>query len=116
MRIIESKEQPRPDRRAHERNAIREPAKIYEIDGGRYVSGETIDASAGGVRVVVESFRELIEGARVLVAVGWNNGVVVPRRDMISSTVVRSVRVDGAKQELALRFDRAIPGIALSAA
>lgn len=116
MHIIESKEQPRPDRRAHERNAIREPAKIYEIDIGRFVSGETIDASAGGLRVVVDSFREVKEGARVLVAVGWNNSVVVPRRDMISSTVVRCVQVDGAKLELALRFDKAIPGIALSAA
>ena len=116
MQIIESKQHPRSDRRAHERTGVREPVKIYDADTGRFITGETVDVSAGGLRGVVASLHRLSEGTRVEVAFGWSQGAIVPKRDMVSSIVVRSFPLGGSRQEIAVRFDKAIPGIALSAA
>ena len=94
------------DRRAHHRQAIERPCKVFRRDTQRYVAARTCDVSAGGAMLEVQSSRPVVAGERIDVGVAWSRSPILLEDALIEARVVRVTRIDANRQTIGIRFDR----------
>lgn len=97
----------RNEQRGTERSIVVKSAKVFDVRGKRYLPAETLNASDGGLLLVVRG-GQLEEGAAIEVAVDWQAKGFM-RRDQMQAA--RVVRYEGCYQNqfvTAVAYDKSI--------
>ncbi len=92
------------DRRKFERLSVNRGVKLRCELTGRYLTGQTVDLSAGGAMIEVAHPSLLVPGQRVRFA-SEPAQPVIRSDDMLEATVVRCLGI-GRRQRVAVQFDQ----------
>jgi c-di-GMP-binding flagellar brake protein YcgR len=97
------------ERRLNARQTVTRPCTLFRRRTQRFVAAQTVDISAGGALVEVQSPRPLVEGETIDVGVAWTASPVISQRTLIEAKVVRIVDAhpESGRQTVAVRFDHA---------
>ncbi len=96
------------ERRRQARLTLAYPVKVWCVETGRFLAGQTHDLSAQGALIEVQNPSLLVPGQRVRVGIAWSSReVVLSRKQMLPGVVVRSLG-HGQQQHVAVSFDAAM--------
>ncbi len=96
---------PVSERRRQARLSLAYPVKVWCVETGRFLAGQTHDLSAQGMMIEVQKPSLLMPGQRVRVGIAWSSReVVLSQKQMLPGVVVRSLG-HGQQQHVAVSFD-----------
>lgn len=102
-------QQPREERRDGPRVRVQRGAKLSVNGGaGRFLPARTVNVSARGVLLEVESARPLEIGQGACVAIQWQNAALLRAGGMLPGCIVRTERTGPAGQRIAIRLERSL--------
>jgi len=94
------------ERRTHGRADAMLGCKILRPAVARYLSARTVDVSAGGAQLEIDTTRPLIDGEDIEVGVAWTGSGLLSTRDLVTARVVRASEIHDNRQKVAVRFAR----------
>ncbi len=93
------------DRRAHEREPVQRPCKLYIPRTARYLTASTRNMGEGGALLQLEQPAVLVPGDRMFVGIAMTRRQpVLASNDMVEARVVRVVTTATDGVALAVRF------------
>ncbi|MCB9848595.1 MAG: PilZ domain-containing protein [Phycisphaeraceae bacterium] len=96
------------DRRQHVRHDLTRPAKLFCPASGRFLAGQTLNISAGGVLVEVDAPTEVASEDELQLTIGFGDRFIVPMSELVPGKVVRTMASDDpSRMRIAIAYDDA---------
>lgn len=96
------------DRRRHERLDMDRACKVFHPPTRRFSSARTLNLSASGALLSIDSPRELAPGEPLDLLISWNDAPVLASEGRLRCRIVRVAPVEPRRQAVAVEFAQEI--------